>query len=109
MQMDAELKELIDASKKNNRSAQEKLYRKFAKPFFHIALSYCADREAAKEVLQETFIKIFKKLDQYNFDGAFEGWMRRILVNTSIDYHRRNSKMSYYTDINDAKVTDKVE
>ncbi len=109
MKVDAELKELIEASKKNNRLAQEKLYRKFAKPFFHIALSYCADREAAKEVLQESFIKIFKNLGQYKFEGAFEGWMRRIIVNTSIDYHKKNSKMAYYSDINDQKVADKLE
>ncbi len=92
---------LIEACKKNDRTAQEKLYRQFAKPFFQVALSFCGDREMAKEVLQNAFIKIFKKIKQYNQQGSFEGWMRRILRNTAIDYHRANSKMPYFSDISE--------
>lgn len=96
---DEKLRDLIEACKKNDRAAQEKLYRLYANEFYKIALSYCGDREGAKEVLQNTFLKIFRKLSQYNYQGSFKGWMRRILSNTAIDYHRANSRLPYFSDI----------
>lgn len=55
-----------------------------------VCLRYANDSNQAKDILQDGFIKVFGNLDRYNFNGSFEGWIRRIMVNTAIDYFRRN-------------------
>lgn len=55
-----------------------------------ICLRYCNCREDAQDVAQEGFIKLFEKIDLYNDKGSFEGWMRRLFVNLSLDYLRKN-------------------
>lgn len=54
-----------------------------------VCLRYANDSNQAKDILQDGFIKVFRNLERYNFDGSFEGWVRRIMVNTAIDYFRR--------------------
>lgn len=61
-------------------------------------MRYYADRDTAEEVLQEGFIKIFDKLDAFDYKGSFEGWMRRIISNTAIDHIRRSKKDPFLTD-----------
>ncbi len=77
----------------NDRQAQEELYRAHAQRLYHIALQYTGDRDAAKDVLQDGFVKIFQSLHKYTGKGALEGWMNRIVANTAIDYLRKHSKM----------------
>lgn len=55
-----------------------------------VCLRYASDSNQAKDILQDGFIKVFGNLDRYNFNGSFEGWIRRIIVNTAIDYFRRS-------------------
>lgn len=54
-----------------------------------VCLRYANDSNQAKDILQDGFIKVFGNLDRYNFNGSFEGWVRRIIVNTAIDYFRK--------------------
>lgn len=61
-------------------------------------MRYATDRDSAEEVLQEGFIKIFDKLDAFDYKGSFEGWMRRIVANTAIDSIRRSKKDPFLTD-----------
>lgn len=61
-------------------------------------MRYSADRDTAEEVLQEGFIKIFDKLDAFDYKGSFEGWMRKIVSNTAIDHIRRSKKDPFLTD-----------
>ena len=61
-------------------------------------MRYSKDRDSAEEVLQEGFIKIFEKLDRFDYKGSFEGWMRRIMANTAIDSIRKSKKDPMLTD-----------
>lgn len=80
------------------RQAQEKLYAMFSAKMFGICLRYCKNYDEAKDILQEGFVKVFSKLEQFNFAGSFEGWVRRIIVNTAIEKLRsqnRNVPLEY--------------
>ncbi len=63
-----------------------------------VCMRYSKDRDSAEEVLQEGFIKIFEKLDRFDYKGSFEGWMRRIMANTAIDSIRKSKKDPMLTD-----------
>ena len=84
--------ELIRGCRENSRISQEALYRRYAKPLFHLCLFYESDREKAKDILQEGFIKVFQNLEHYDRKGPLNGWMRKIIVNTAIDHCRRKEK-----------------
>lgn len=68
---------------------QEELYRRFAPKMYAVCLRYAGNAEEAEDILQEGFIKIFKKISSFRSEGSFEGWIRRIFVNTSIEHFRR--------------------
>ncbi|MEY4891888.1 MAG: hypothetical protein RIQ34_500 [Bacteroidota bacterium] len=83
------LSDLIKSCLANDRRAQEQLYRWLSPRLFAVCLRYAADREAAEDVLQEGFIKLFQKLSSFRGEGSFEGWARRIMVNTAIEQFRK--------------------
>ena len=88
-----ELEMLIKDCIANSRSAQKKLYDKFAPEAYGIIRRFIFNNDqVAKEILNDSFFKIFRDLGQYSFQGAFEGWIRRIVVNTVNDHFRRNMK-----------------
>jgi RNA polymerase sigma factor (sigma-70 family) len=62
---------------------QEELYRRFSPRMYGVCLRYAGKVEEAEDILQEGFIKVYKKLNSYRGEGSFEGWIRRIFVNTS--------------------------
>ena len=68
---------------------QEELYNRFSPRMFSVCLRYAGNTEEAEDILQEGFIKIFKKLNTFRSEGSFEGWIRRIFVNTAIEHFRR--------------------
>lgn len=72
-----------------NRSCQEMLYKEYAPKMFAVCRSYAQNNDAAKDILQNGFIKVFKKIDQYNHEGEIGAWIRRIIVNTALDYCRK--------------------
>jgi RNA polymerase sigma factor (sigma-70 family) len=72
---------------------QELLYSRFAPKMYAVCLRYSNNADDACDLLQDGFIKVFKNLDKYRGDGSFEGWIRRIFVNTSIEHFRRKSKI----------------
>ena len=85
--------EILKACKKNKRQFQEILYRKYAKKMFGICMSYAGDRSTAQDILQDSFIKIFRKIKDFNMIGSLEGWVRRIVVNTAIDHIRKEQRV----------------
>jgi len=88
-----ELHVLIGGCIAQSRSAQKRLYDKYAPAAYGVIRRYMFNNEsAAQEVLNDSFFKIFTKLDQYSFQGAFEGWIRRIVVNTVTDHLRKDIK-----------------
>ncbi len=85
--------ELIKKCKAGERKAQEMLYKQFASKMLGVCLRYATGRMEAEDMLQNGFIKVFNKIGDYRFDGSFEGWIRRIMVHTSIEHYRKHHKM----------------
>lgn len=72
----------------NNRLAQQILYKRYFGKFMGLAMRYTGDRDEAVEVLNKAFLKIFNSMEQYRSEGAFGGWMARIVFHTAIDHVR---------------------
>ena len=88
-----DLNTLINDCIAQKRSAQKKLYDLYSPDAYGVIRRYIYDDEhVAKEVLNDAFFKIFKDLAQYSFQGVFEGWIRKIVVNTIADHLRKNLK-----------------
>lgn len=83
--------EIIKACIKGDRKAQKHLYQLFADKMFGVCLRYADDADEAKDILQDGFIKVFLNLKQFNHKGSFEGWVRRIMVNTALEKFRDKS------------------
>jgi RNA polymerase sigma-70 factor (ECF subfamily) len=84
-----DLKEIVNACLKGDRRSQESLFKMFYGKMLAVCSRYISDKDTAQEVLQEGFIKVFDKLEVFDFKGSFEGWVRRIIVNTAIDSIRK--------------------
>jgi RNA polymerase sigma-70 factor (ECF subfamily) len=105
-------KELIDRCLQGNPKAQEILYKQYSPRMYGICLRYAQNTLEADDILQEAFIKVFKYLSDFNHEGSFEGWIRRIVINTAINYYR--SKIREWDEVsidragheNDLKSTD---
>jgi RNA polymerase sigma-70 factor (ECF subfamily) len=82
------LDQLIYDCKRFDRKAQEQLYRLLAPKLFAVCLKYARNHEDAQDNLQEGFLVIFNKIEQYNFKGSFEGWAKRIMINHSLQKYR---------------------
>jgi len=82
------LPEIINACIKGERIAQKRLYQIFADKMYGVCMRYAANEDEAKDILQDGFIKVFLHLNQFNFKGSFEGWVRRIIVNTALEKFR---------------------
>ena len=81
--------DLIKGCLEGDRRAQEYLYQRFSPKMYGVCLRYAGKAEDAQDILQDGFVKIFKNLHMYRGDGSFEGWIRRIFVNTAIEHYRR--------------------
>ncbi|MBN8687811.1 MAG: sigma-70 family RNA polymerase sigma factor [Chitinophagales bacterium] len=81
--------DLIKGCISSDRRMQEELYRRFSPRMYAVCLRYAGNAEEAEDILQEGFIKVFKKMDSFRNEGSFEGWIRRIFVNTAIEHFRR--------------------
>src|SRR5215469_7768503 len=91
--------ELIKRCKANERKAQELLYKQFASKMLGVCCRYATDRMEAEDMLQNGFIKVFQKIGDYRGEGSFEGWVRRIMVHSSIEYYRKHHKMLQVVDL----------
>jgi len=90
---------LVAGCLKNDRRVQEQLYRKYANEMYAICLAYESDRDSAKDILQEAFIKVFKSMEQFDKRGSLKGWIRRIITNTAIDFYRRKGVEANFVDV----------
>jgi RNA polymerase sigma factor (sigma-70 family) len=91
-------KQLIEDCLNEDRIAQKQLYELFAGKLFAVALRYMKDRESAEDVLQESFVKIFRYLNTFRFDSPLEAWMRKIVVNTAIKALRKSNRLTQHLD-----------
>lgn len=83
---------LIAACRRQERSAQEELFRRFYAYGTTVCLHYAGNREEARDILQEGFFLVFKQLDKYDERRPFRPWLRRVLINAAIDHHRKYNK-----------------
>ena len=91
--------QIIAGCKKNNRSAQKALYALYAPKMMAVCLRYSKDDDTAKDLLHDGFIQVFQKIGSYKGDGSFEGWLRRVFVNLSLEnYRQEQRKIAVYSD-----------
>lgn len=86
---------LIEGCKRRDRESQRLLYQHHYAYAMSICLRYTRTREEAREILNDGFMKVFTKIDQYNPETSFHGWLRKIMINTSIDHYRKEVKHYY--------------
>jgi RNA polymerase sigma-70 factor (ECF subfamily) len=91
--------ELIEKCLRNDRQAQHALYKMYAGKMYAVCCRYVKDRMDAEDVMVMAFTKIFERISQFKGEGSFEGWIRRVMVNESLTYLRKNKNMYLETDI----------
>jgi RNA polymerase sigma factor (sigma-70 family) len=90
---------LIRGCIENDRKAQEQLYRLYADEMYNVCLTYEKDRDEVKDIMQESFIKVFRSIENYDRKGPLKAWVRRIVVNTAIDHFRRKKDVDVFVDV----------
>ncbi|MFP3861065.1 MAG: RNA polymerase sigma factor [Bacteroidales bacterium] len=91
--MSHDLTNIVKACKKGDKKSQKLLYDIFSPRLYGLCLRYSSDEHEAKDLLQEGFIKIFSKLNQYKNQGSLEGWMKRIVINTAMENFRKSNNL----------------
>ncbi len=84
-----DLNHLIEKCKKGDRKAQQMVYNLFKDKLYALCLKYCKNKDEAQDNLQDSFIRIFQKINTYSGKGSFEGWLKRITINNAIDRYKR--------------------
>ncbi|MFT5778437.1 MAG: RNA polymerase sigma factor (sigma-70 family) [Crocinitomicaceae bacterium] len=96
---------LIEACLKGEPRSQRELYDTFAGKIYAVCFRYSKNEDDAKDLLQETFVKVFNNLKNYKNEGSFEGWIRKIAVNTAIRHYQKTIKA---IDRHDIEVTNEA-
>jgi RNA polymerase sigma factor (sigma-70 family) len=89
--------EIVNRCKQNDSKAQELLFNSYSKSLLGICCRYIKNRDDAEDVLQDSFIKIFLSVNQFRGEGNFEGWMKRITVNTALSFLKEKQKIRFET------------
>ena len=99
-----ENQKLIAACKKLDTNAQRELYETYAPRLMGLCMRYCKDRDAAQDMLHDGFLKVFTQIKKYSGRGSFEGWMRRVFVNTILEQFRKEkNKYLLISDMEEAQ------
>jgi RNA polymerase sigma-70 factor (ECF subfamily) len=98
--------DLINGCLNKDRRIQEELYQRYAARMYAVCLRYCKNPEDAQDVLQDGFVKVFRGIQNYRGDGSFDGWLRRVIVNTAIEHYRRSAKNIAVVDPQDVEIED---
>jgi RNA polymerase sigma-70 factor (ECF subfamily) len=92
---------LMEGCLRDDRKSQELLYRQFFGFAMAICLRYAHSNDEATQLVNDGFLKVFTKADQYDPTKPFKAWLRRVMVNTSLDYYRQNLKRYYHDEISE--------
>ncbi|WP_028298255.1 RNA polymerase sigma factor [Olivibacter sitiensis] len=93
------IEHLLAGCKKGDRQAQKALYESYATKMMAVCMRYAHSTFEAEDMLQNGFVRIFSKMATFEGAGSFEGWMRRIMVNTAIEIYRKNQRSVQTVDI----------
>lgn len=107
--MHIDLDKVLKKAAKGHRQSQMSLYEEYYGYCMSVALRFGDSREEAKEVVHDSFLKAFNKLSSVLNNTSFKPWLRRIVVNTSIDYYRKKGNMQHHLDIVDHDAVDLQE
>jgi len=99
------IEELINDCKKNERKAQEQLYKLYAPKLFSVCLKYSRNYTEAQDNLQDGFLLIFKNIHQFSFKGSLEGWLKRVMINHVLQQYRKET----FLNIVDENVPEEIE
>ena len=99
-----ELEDIISGCIKKKRKAQDAFFKRYNGLLFGVCLRYTKNRFEAEDVLQEGLVKIYKNMNMYSTGRSFEGWIRRIMINTAITYYRKMQKHAYHDDVSEVSV-----
>ncbi len=94
---------LLKECRRGNAKYQKVLYERYSAKMLAVCARYFQSIEEAQDALQDGFIKVFANLDKFREEGSFEGWIRRIMVNTSLNLHRKNLKHYYHVDLGETE------
>ncbi len=86
---------IVDACVKGDNMSQQILFKTFYGKMLAVCMRYSKDKEEANDIVQEGFIKVFKKLKKFEKKGSLEGWIRRIMINTALDFIRKRKDFVY--------------
>lgn len=89
---------IIEGCRKGDSKSQERLYRLVAPVMYGLCLRYAGDESDAMDIMQDGFIKVFRKIGQYSGKGSMEGWIRRIMINTALERYRSQVIMEHIDD-----------
>jgi RNA polymerase sigma-70 factor (ECF subfamily) len=95
------LEEIIKGCKAGKVKDQERLYNLYAEQLFGVCLYYSKDYTEAEDLLHDGFMKIFHFIDTYRYQGSFEGWMRRIMINVSLEKFRKERHLHSLSELED--------
>ena len=100
------LEQLIQKCKRNDTKAQSEIYKLFSSKLFAICLKYSRNHAEAQDILHDAFLVIFKKITQFKSKGSFEGWLKRIVINTALQRYRKKGVLEIVNEelIEDVKV-----
>lgn len=93
------LDEIVEGCLRNERLAQKRLYDLYAGRMAAVCMRYVGDREDALDLMHDGFVKVFTNLKQYNGNGSFEAWMRKVFVNVSLERLRKNDALRGSEDV----------
>ena len=96
-------KQLIEGCRNGERLAQKELYETYSRKMMGVCLRYVSDRETARDLLQDGFVKVFTSMDSYSGLGSFEGWMRKIFVNCALEYLRKSDVLREAVDLDNTE------
>lgn len=99
--IDAPLHELLNGCRRGNSGAQQILFEQYKTRLFVICLRYARDRPEAQDMLQETFLTIYRDLGQYKGSGPFEGWLYRVTVRCALQFLRKKNPLRFAEDYNE--------
>lgn len=91
--------QLISGCINNHAVSQKLLFERYSKKMMGVCLRYLPDYDDAQDILQEGFIKIFQKIGSFEGKGVLEGWMRRIMINTALDFLRKNKEQKFMQEL----------
>ncbi len=94
-----DIESIIIACKRNERSGQKALYQRYYSFSLSICMRYASSRDDAVEIMNDGFFKVFKYIDSYSMSVPFEPWLKRIMINCSIDWFRRTEKRAKENDL----------